>query len=269
MPFVRAIPCLLLRRQGLVKTVKFSQPRYVGDPINTVRIFNEKEVDELVFLDITATPDGHEPQFDLVEGISKECYMPFAYGGGLQTVEQVKRILGNGAEKAVINSAVHYRPALITEAANLFGSQSVVVSVDVKRGWLGKLEVVVNGGRQRTGADPISYARRAVELGAGELLVTSVDRDGTFEGYDLPLISQICSAVSVPVVACGGAGQLDDLRLVVTEAGASAAAAGSLFVYQGPHRAVLINYPDRHVLDEMFELADRASGSTNDPPATR
>ncbi len=253
MLLTRVIPCLLLRRAALVKTVRFKNPTYVGDPINTVRIFNEAEVDELVFLDITATPEDREPQFDLVEEISQECFMPFAYGGGLRRIGDIQRILGNGAEKVVLNTCVWRTPQLVTEAANRFGSQSVVVSIDVRKNFWGNYSVMVCGGRENTKMNPVELARRAVDLGAGELFVTSIDQEGGFKGYDLDLIGQISEAVEVPVVGHGGAGDLDDVRRVVTEAGASAAAAGSLFVYQGPQRAVLINYPKRGELDRLFE----------------
>jgi cyclase len=252
MVITRVIPCLLLRRAALVKTVRFKKPSYVGDPLNTVRIFNEKEVDEIVFLDITATVESRPPPLDLIAEISRECFMPFGYGGGIRTVEDVRRVLATGAEKAVINTAAWKNPALITEAAQRFGNQSIVVSMDVKRGIFGKPHVVVAAARENTGADPVAYARRMEQLGAGEILLTSVDREGTFTGYDLELVRQVTRAVGIPVVANGGAGVLDHLRQVVHKGGASAAAAGSLFVFQGAQRAVLINYPERKALDRLF-----------------
>ncbi len=252
MLITRVIPCLLLRRAALVKTVRFKNPSYVGDPINTVRIFNEKEVDELVFLDITATPESRGPQLELIAEISRECFMPFGYGGGIRTLEDVRNVLATGAEKAILNTSAWKNPGLVTEAAAQFGSQSIVVSMDVKRSLFGKQQVVVGCGREKTGQDPVAYAKRMAELGAGELLLTSVDRDGTFEGYDLELVQQVSRAVGIPVVACGGAGNLQHLREVVRDGGASAAAAGSLFVFQGAHRAVLINYPEREKLDTLF-----------------
>jgi cyclase len=256
MSFSRVIPVLLLRRKGLVKTVRFREPSYVGDPINTVRIFNEKEVDELVFLDITCTRDGGEPQFDLIEQISRECFMPFAYGGGLRTLEQIQQVLARGAEKALINTAAFTTPELVTQAAERFGSQSIVVSIDVqqrRQGLLGgkRDEVIVGCGQQRTRSDPVDYARQMVERGAGELLLTSIDRDGTFTGYDLDLVRRVTDAVDVPVVACGGAGNLQHMVEAI-DAGATGAGSGSVFVYQGAHRSVLINYPERAALDELF-----------------
>lgn len=252
MAFTRVIPCLLLRNTALVKTVKFKNPSYIGDPINTVRIFNESGVDELVFLDIIATPQKKEPQFDLVEEISRECFMPFAYGGGLGNIDDVRKVLANGAEKAILNTAVWNHPELVTEASKKFGAQSIVVSIDVKKNVFGKKYVMVGCGKRKTKMDPVAYAKRAVELGAGELLLTSIDLEGTYSGYDIDLVRAVSDAVDVPVVANGGARNTDDMHDVVVDGGASAAAAGSLFVYQGEQRAVLINYPDRDKLDKLF-----------------
>lgn len=252
MPIPRVIPCLLLQERKLVNTVRFKKPTYVGDPINTVRIFNEKEVDELVFLDIGATPNHQPPQAELIAEIARECFMPFAYGGGLRTMEHLQTALANGAEKVVLNSVLHENPALVREAADRFGSQSIVGSIDVRSGWRGKQRVVTRGGGKKTDHEPVAFARQMEDAGVGELLITSVDRDGTFDGYDLDLISRVAEAVDVPVVACGGAGVLDDVRRVIIDGGADAAGAGSLFVYQNRNRSVLINYPRRAKLDELF-----------------
>jgi cyclase len=252
MVFTRVIPCLLLRNAGLVKTVKFSDPSYVGDPINTVRIFNEAGADELVFLDIFATPKKQDPQFELVEEISRECFMPFAYGGGLRSIGDVRKVLANGAEKAILNTSAWSSPDLVREASKRFGSQSIVVSIDVKTSLFGKKSVRVACGKEKTGMDPVAYARQAVELGAGEILLTSIDQEGTYGGYDLELIRAVSATVDVPVVANGGARNLQDIRAAVVDAGASASAAGSLFIYQGANRAVLINYPARDELDLLF-----------------
>lgn len=254
----RVIPCLLLRNGGLVKTVKFAAAKYVGDPINAVRIFNEKEVDELVFLDIGATAAGTGPNFALLEDIASEAFMPFGYGGGLRTLEQVKRIFATGVEKVVINSAAAADPGLITAAANLAGSASVVASIDVKRGWLGGYSVFVNGGTTDTRQDPAAYARRMAELGAGEILLNAIHRDGTMEGYDLELIRRVSSAVSIPVVAVGGAGSLADFPRAVAS-GAAAVSAGSMFVFHGRHRAVLITYPPYSELERLFDAPMTAS----------
>ena len=252
MVFHRVIPCLLLNGGALVKTVQFKKPVYIGDPINTVRIFNEAEVDELVFLDIRATKEGRPPSIDLVKEISRECFMPFAYGGGLSSFDDLRSILANGAEKVILNTAVWNQPDLVSRAADHFGSQSIVASMDVKTSRRGKRQVVVANGRKKTGIDPVAYAVKAAELGAGEILLTSVDREGTYEGYDHDLICEVTAAVDIPVVAHGGARSLDDFRSAVVDGGASAVAAGSMFVFQGAHRAVLINYPDREVIDQLF-----------------
>ena len=250
----RVIPCLLLRNGGLVKTVKFADSKYVGDPINAVRIFNEKEVDELMFLDIGATPAGVGPNFGLLQDIASEAFMPFGYGGGVSTLEQVKKIFGTGVEKVVLNSAAAANPQLVTAAAALAGSASVVVSIDARRGWLGGYSVFVDGGRTDTRQDPVQYARRMAGLGAGEILLNAIHRDGTMEGYDLELIRRVSSAVSIPVVAVGGAGRLEDFPAAVAH-GAAAVGAGSLFVFHGKHRAVLITYPSYAELERLFGTA--------------
>lgn len=247
----RVIPVLLLRGGGLVKTVKFRDARYLGDPINAVRIFNEKEVDELVFLDIGATPNGVGPNFELLSNIVNEAFMPFGYGGGISTLEQVQRLLEMGIEKVVINTAVASSMRLVEEAARLAGSQSVVGVVDVGRNRLGRTSVYVRGGREDLNVDPVARAQSLAAAGAGEILLNSIERDGTQQGYDGKLIRRVSDAVSVPVVAVGGAGRIEDLKEAV-EHGASAVAAGSLFVLQGKHRAVLITYPAQTVLQGLF-----------------
>ena len=244
----RVMPCLLLRNRGLVKTIKFDKPTYVGDPVNTVRIFNEKEVDELIFLDITATIENKRPQLELLHEIASECFMPFTYGGGVKTLEDMAAIFKLGAEKIAINREAFDRPALIEHAAARFGSQAVVASIDVKkRRFRGGYTVHVNGGRKDTGLEPVAYAKRMESLGAGEILLTSIDRDGTMDGYDLELVAQVAGALAIPVIACGGAGSVDDFRRA-KQAGASAVAAGSMVVYQGKNRAVLVNFPRKQEL---------------------
>ncbi|HEX6371488.1 MAG TPA: AglZ/HisF2 family acetamidino modification protein [Longimicrobium sp.] len=254
----RVIPCLLLKGSGLVKTVRFKDPRYLGDPINIVRLFNDKEVDELVILDITATPEGRGPRMDLLATLTTECFMPLCYGGGVRTLDDMHALFSLGVEKVSLNTRAMEEPALVTAAAERFGSQSVIVSIDVKRGMFGGQKVVVRAGKQKTGRDPVEYAAEMERRGAGELLLNSVDRDGTMSGYDLDLIRRVTAAVSIPVVACGGAGSVADLGLAVNEGGAAAAAAGSLFVYQGPHRAVLVNYPEPRALQALFADAPAA-----------
>lgn len=241
----RVIPVLLLRGKGLVKTVKFKDPKYIGDPINSVRIFNEKEVDELVFLDITATPEGRGPDFELLADIAGEAFMPMAYGGGITSVDQVQRVFALGFEKVVIDTAAYRSPQLIRDAVAIYGSQSIVGCVDVRRTLLGRYELYSHGGKTRQALGLVEHVTALERLGVGEIIVNSVDRDGTQSGYDLKMIHQVSSAVGVPVVASGGASGIGDFVAAVREGGATAVAAGSLFVFIGPHRAVLINYPDR------------------------
>lgn len=247
----RVIPCLLLRDGGLVKTVGFESPRYVGDPINAVRIFNDKEVDELVFLDIGATPSGSGPNFELLADIASEAFMPFAYGGGVASLDQAKRLFALGVEKVVINTAAARTPRLISEVAEVAGSSSVMASIDARRNWRGQYSVYVNGGREECHTDPVSRAQEMERLGAGEILLNSINQDGTQSGYDIQLISRVSGGVSIPVVAVGGAGNLSHFREAVDH-GASAVGAGSLFVFHGKHKAVLITYPERKDLEELF-----------------
>jgi len=247
----RIIPCLLIQHGRLVKTTKFSDPKYVGDPLNAVRIFNEKEVDELIFLDICASRERSEIDYDLINSIASECFMPFAYGGGLHSLDQVRRVLRNGAEKVILSSAVLEDPRLISSVADEFGSQSVVVSVNVRRKLFGAYRVFDSRKRKALSLDPIHFAKRCAENGAGELFLNDVDRDGTRVGYDDALIRAVSHHVDVPVVACGGASSIEDLKHAI-DVGASAAAAGSLFVLHGKHRAVLITYPERDRLERLF-----------------
>jgi len=241
---IRVIPCLLLKNRGLVKTVKFKNPKYVGDPINAVRIFNDKEVDELIFLDITATIENRDPQFDLIKDIAGECFMPFAYGGGIRNIDHAKKIIKLGVEKIVINTCA-LNLNFVKTASKILGSQSVVVSIDAKKKLWGKYYVHTHSGTKNTNIEPLEFAKKVEEAGAGELFINSIDMDGTMRGYDLHLIKSISQAVDIPVIACGGAGKLQDFRDAVKRGGASAVAAGSMFVFHGPHRAVLINYPSQ------------------------
>ena len=237
---------------GLVKTVKFKNSRYVGDPIVAVKIFNDKEVDELVLLDISAGTENRPPFFERIAEIASEAFMPMAYGGGIRTMEHAEKLFHLGIEKVVINSALATTPQLITEVANRYGSQAVIASIDVKKGFFGKTDVYTNSGQKSAKTDPVTYAKRAEELGAGEILLTSIDQEGTMEGYDLALTRAVSEAVNIPVIASGGAGKLDDFKKAVNEGRASAVAAGSLFVFHGRHRAVLINYPDRKDIEALF-----------------
>ena len=248
----RVIPVLLLRGKGLVKTIKFKDPVYIGDPINTVRIFNEKEVDELIFLDITATPERRGPDFELLADIAGEAFMPMAYGGGITKIEEIKRLFSLGFEKVVIDSSAYDQPELIKEAVDIYGSQSIVGCVDVKQNVFGKYQLASNSGLTKRAESLEKHLQKLQEIGVGEILVNAVHRDGTQKGYDLDLIRAVSSKVSIPVVACGGAANINDLALAAKDAGASAVAAGSLFVFVGPHRAVLINYPERSELISLL-----------------
>ena len=256
----RVIPVLLLKGSGLVKTVRFKEPRYLGDPRNAVKIFNDKEVDELTLLDITATPEGREPNYDLIREIANEAFMPVAYGGGITNAAQARRILNMGVEKVVVNSIAFENPDVITEMADRFGSQSVVASIDARKTLLGRYEVMTRSGTLKQRVDPVLAAQTMEAKGAGEILINAIDRDGTMTGYDLNLIRQVAQSVSIPVVACGGAGSVQDMAQAVREAGASAVAAGSLFVYHGKHRAVLITYPDPQLLRTYLPLQGEEQG---------
>ncbi len=239
----RVIPSLLLRGDGLVKGVRFKDYQYVGDPINAIKIFNEKEVDELFFLDITATAEGRTPRLELVQQLADECYMPFGVGGGIGGVDHARDILKAGAEKVVINSAAVADPQIITQIAGLFGNQSVVVSIDARKKWTGGYLVHTHSGTVKTRREPVEWAVEAAERGAGEILINAIDRDGTSEGYDMQLVEKVAVAVDVPVIACGGAGSVAHLHEAL-DAGAAAVAAGSFFVFHGRKRAVLINFPE-------------------------
>jgi len=249
----RVMPCLLLRGSGLVKTVRFRDPKYVGDPINTVRIYNEKEVDELVVLDISAAFERHSPPMGIISDLASECFMPLTYGGGISDLDQIRKIFALGVEKVAINTRAVEDPQFVRKAADTFGGQSIMASIDVKRTVLGKYRVRTNGGRKATRLDPADHARKMADMGVGEILLTSIDRDGTFSGYDLDLVSRVTDAVSIPVIACGGASCIEDYVSATGQAGASALAAGSMFVYQGPNRAVLVNFPPKQDLRDALD----------------
>ena len=248
----RVIPMLLLKNKGLVKSVQFSDYTYIGDPINAVRLFNDLRADELVLLDILATKERRCIDTALVRQIGDEANMPFAVGGGIQTIGQIRELINAGAEKVVINSFAVKNPDFIRAASREFGSSTIVVSIDVKKKFWGKQQVYIAGGSRATGLEPVAWAQQMEASGAGELLVTSIGHDGMMQGYELPLVRAVSVAVSIPVVAAGGAGRLADLKAAVTEAHASAVAAGSLFVYHGPRKAVLVNYPKNDELINLF-----------------
>lgn len=248
----RVIPCLLLRNRGLVKTLKFKNPKYVGDPINAIRIFNDKEVDELMVLDITASKERSEPDYEMIEQFAGECFMPLCYGGGIRTVEQARQLFALGVEKICLQTAALQDLSIVTQISDRFGSQAVVISVDLKRNWRGlpKLYAAVTG---KTLADPwLGYLHRAISAGAGEVLLNAVDRDGTMTGMDIGLIHEATSDLSVPLIAVGGVNSLADIK-AATDAGASAVAAGAFFVFHGPHRAVLISYPRYQELEDLWK----------------
>ena len=251
----RVIPALLLRNGGLVKTHKFKDPKYVGDPINAIRIFNEKEVDELMVLDITASKERREPNYALIEEFAGECFMPLAYGGGVNNVEQAARLFGLGVEKICLQTAAINDLNLVSLLADRFGNQSVMVSIDVKRNWFGKAQLYEAAEAKTRSEDWLAMAQRLVNAGAGEVLLTAVDRDGTLAGPDLKLIHEAAAALSVPLIAVGGIGSLEDIKSAV-EAGASAVAAGAFFVFHGPHRAVLITYPKYRELENLFKAIE-------------
>ncbi len=240
----RVIPCLLLRGQALVKTRKFKDPVYVGDPVNAVRIFSEKEADELVVLDIDASREQREPNYQLIAEIAGECFMPVAYGGGVRTLDQVRRLIRSGVEKVVINSAATESTRIVSETAQVFGSQAVVGAVDVRRTLLGAYRIVARSAQIETNLRLETHVENLAQAGAGEIFINDVDRDGTMIGYDLELIRRAVQVVTVPVIACGGAGTVEHLIAAIREGGASAVSAGSMFVFHGRRRAVLISYPD-------------------------
>lgn len=248
----RVIPCLLLKGDSLVKTVKFKEYNYIGDPINTVRIFNELEVDELVFLDITATRENRGPNFKILENIANECFMPLAYGGGLRNFEDIKTIFNIGFEKVVINSAAFEDPALITRVSEVYGAQAIIASIDYKKNIFGKNNVYSKGGTKKEKFSPDEWAIELEKKGAGEILLTSMDQDGTWDGYDLKTIRKISKSVSIPLIASGGAGSLIHLGEAINEGGASAVAVGSMVVFQKKDMGVLVNFPDKKKLKEIL-----------------
>jgi imidazole glycerol-phosphate synthase subunit HisF len=259
----RVIPCLLVKNGGLVKTVGFARPKYVGDPINAVRIFNEKAVDELFVADIDATALGKEPDYDLIKKLAVECRMPLCYGGGIRNVEQAERLISMGVEKVAVSSAALSDPRLVTSIANVVGGQSVVAVLDVRRDNKGAPLVWTHNGERSTGKLAGDAAKLMADSGAGEIIVNSIDNDGAMQGYDLPLIAEVLAAVSVPVTALGGAGSLAHIRTLIERFGLVGAAAGSLFVFKGVYRAVLINYPSRAEKDALLAASASGTGSTS------
>ena len=249
----RVIPCLLLKNESLVKTVKFKEYNYIGDPVNTVRIFNELEVDELMFLDIFASKENRNINIKILKDISNECFMPLSYGGNIRSLEDVKKIFEIGFEKVVINSNAFNNLKLIEDIAKYFGNQSVVGSIDVKKSFWGSEKVYSHHGKQKQNVEIIEWAKQLENAGIGELLITSIDKEGSWEGYDVELIKSITKNVQVPVIANGGCGKIEHISEVVKKANASACAVGSMVVYQKKGMGVLVNFPDKKELKEVFE----------------
>lgn len=248
----RVIPVLLLRNESLVKTERFGRFTYVGDPANTVRIFNELEVDELIFLDITATREGRRPNLGVLKDVADECFMPLGYGGGVRTIEDAKSVFDIGFEKIAINSAALSNPALITEVADRYGSQAVIASIDVRRKLFSSTWVFTHVNRRLAPIRPVDWAKEVEARGAGEILLTNVDREGTWSGFDIETVREIADAVSIPVIAHGGAGSVADIGAAVHQGHASAAALGSMVVFQKKGMGVLVNFPDPARLAEVL-----------------
>lgn len=256
---IRVIPVLLLHKGGLVKSLKFKNYRYVGDPINAVKIFNEKEIDELVILDIDASRDRRGPNMKEIKEMAGEAFVPLAYGGGISAIDEIKELFYLGVEKVILNYHAVHSPSIIGEAAKLVGSQSIVVSVDVKKDIFGRYRVYTMNGKENTSFDPMEFCRKMQETGAGEIFLNNIDRDGTYAGYDLDLVKKLSEGLTIPLVACGGAARIEDFTDAIN-CGASAVAAGSMFVFQRPHNAVLISYPSQKDLKEKVYTQIRENG---------
>jgi cyclase len=250
---IRLIPCLLLREESLVKSVRFKKFQYIGDPINTVRIFNELEVDELIILDTFAGVNRIAPNFPLLKDIVNECFMPMSYGGGISNLEEVKLLFKIGFEKIVLNSQPFYNPNLISQIASIYGNQSIIASIDYKKNFFGKEEVYINGGTYNINVNPIKWAKKLENMGAGEIFLTCIDREGTWSGFDSDTIKKVSQAVNIPVIAHGGCGNLNDIKEVVNNSSADAVAVGSMVVFQKKNMGVLVSFPDRNSIQNLFE----------------
>ena len=251
---IRVIPCLLWRGDGLIKTVRFRNPVYVGDAINAIRIFNEKEVDELIILDVEASKKNSGPDIAFIKRIASECFMPLCYGGGIRTVKDIKEVVAAGVEKVSLNTIAVQDPEFVRTASKAFGSSTIVVCIDYRKNVFGKAAVTFMAGQNRSKYTPLNFARLMEEMGAGEIVLNSIDRDGTLSGYDLDLLSEITAAVSIPVIALGGAGNIQHFEQAIAKSRVSAVAAGSMFVFKGVHKAVLINYPSVSSLNDLNRL---------------
>lgn len=249
----RIIPCLLIQNNGLVKTIKFKDSKYVGDPINAVRIFNEKEVDEIMIVDIDATVKKREPDYKMIENLAAECRMPLCYGGGIKTVAQVQKIFSLGVEKIAISSEAIINPSLLREISNRVGSQSLVVVLDVKKNKSGNYEIWTHNGTNNTGNEVVDFSKKLEKLGVGEVVINSIDQDGVMKGYDVELVEKVRDAIHLPLTILGGAGTLNDIGSLIEKFGIIGASAGSLFVFKGIFRAVLISYPDREAKSKLIK----------------
>lgn len=252
MQLPRIIPCLLLENRRLIKTVKFKAPVYIGDPINAVRIFNEKLVDEILILDKSKTKNRKSPDFDFLNNLANECFIPAGYGGGIRTLADIEKIFTIGFEKVILNSIVYSKPEVVIEAVKIFGSQSIVISIDVKKNFFNKYFLFSNCGTRRESITLVDYINLITKLQIGEVFLNSIDRDGSMRGYDIELIKKLSSKLTVPLIACGGAGKLTDFNHAITYGHASAAAAGSFFIFQGKHKGVLISYPKYSDIKQLF-----------------
>ena len=249
----RIIPTLLLDGNGLVKTISFGNKTYIGDPINTIRLFNDMEVDELIFLDINSKKKDHKINFELLRGVANECFMPLAYGGGINKLDDIRRLFEIGFEKVIFNSATIENPELIIEASSLFGSQSIVGSIDIKKNLWGRKKVTIRGATKTINIDAPNHALNLQNMGCGEIFLNSVDHEGRMNGFDIELIQSVTSKVSLPVIASGGAGNLLDLRDAIHVGNASAVASGSVFIYHGKTKGILINYPTQQEIKDLFK----------------
>lgn len=249
----RIIPCLLLHKGGLYKTEKFKKPNYLGDPINAIKIFNEKEVDELIFLDIDVSVENKEPNYNLIDAIASECFMPLCYGGGVKTIEQMRKIYSLGVEKISLSSQAILNPNLIKEAALLFGSQSIVLTLDIKKDIWGKNKIFIKNGKKNTKIDPLDFIKKIQNLGAGELVINSIDNDGSMKGYDELFLANARQNTNLPIIALGGCGSLEHIESLFKNTGINAAACGSFFVYQGSLKGILISYPPYAKIQKLLK----------------
>ncbi len=249
---IRVIPILLLQDGKLVKTVKFENPTYIGDPINAAKIFNDKEVDELIVLDITASKTKKDINFELIENLASECFMPLCYGGGIRSLDQAKRVFDSGIEKIALNTILFDSPQLVEKIAYIYGSQAIVASIDVNKNYFGNYQIYAQGGKKKTNEKLETWVRKVENYGVGEIMINAIHCDGMMEGYDLKVTRLVSQISSLPVIACGGAGKIEDFVAAVKEGKASAVGAGSMFVFNGKHRAVLISYPSQKNLIEQF-----------------